>query len=89
MFTNRATIRSELDMLHDLYATSPLLGREPRLGQSRGPGAAAKSPSSSCKTRVLVGCYDLRVTFIPVSRIFGNEDDILIFPRNVRKQVVS
>ena len=28
-------------------------------------------------------------TFIPVSRIFGNEDDILIFSRNVRKQVVS
>ena len=28
-------------------------------------------------------------TFIPVSRIFGNEDDILIFSRNVRKQVIS
>jgi len=28
-------------------------------------------------------------TFIPVSRIFGNEDDIFIFSRNVRKQVVS
>jgi len=27
-------------------------------------------------------------TFIPVSRIFGNEDDIFIISRNVRKQVV-
>jgi len=27
-------------------------------------------------------------TFIPVSRIFGNEDDILIFSRNVWKLVV-
>ena len=37
-------------------------------------------------------CYDLRVTyktFIPVSKTFGNEDNILIFSRNVRKQVVS
>ena len=29
--------------------------------------------------------YDLIVTFIPVSRIFDNEDDIFIFYRNVRK----
>ena len=28
-------------------------------------------------------------TFIPVSRIFGNEGDILIFSGNVRKQAVS
>jgi len=28
-------------------------------------------------------------TFIPFSRIFGNEDDILIFSRNVQKQVVG
>ena len=28
-------------------------------------------------------------TFIPVSRIFGNEDDIFIFSRNVWKQVVK
>ena len=27
-------------------------------------------------------------TFIPVSRIFGNEDNIFIFSRNVRKQIL-
>ena len=28
-------------------------------------------------------------TFIPVSRIFDNEDDIFIFPRNARKSNAS
>ena len=49
-------------MLHLLYATSPLLNFGPinfptyckvgatRLGQARGPGAAATSPHSTCKT---------------------------------------
>ena len=39
---------------------------------------------------LIVMIWELLIkTFFPVSRIFGNEDDIFIFSRNVWKQVAS